>query len=62
MSLSKGTEENSYYSSIYKKDVHVEQKGGSYYIADSSGRPVGAINGYMSKNRGFVEGQMRGYY
>lgn len=61
MSLSKGTEENSYRSSIYNKDVHVEQRGGSYYIADSSGKPVGAMNGYMSSDRSFVERQMRKY-
>ena len=59
MSLSKGSEEGSYYSSIYKKDVHIEQKGSDFFIADSSGKPVGALNGSMSKDRSFVERQMR---
>lgn len=54
-------EDDSYYSSIYRKDLHIERSGGGYYIADSAGRPVGSGGGQMSSDRSYVERKLREY-
>lgn len=52
-------DENSVYSRTDNKDLHIEGGPGHYYVADSAGRPVGPMGGYVSADRSFVEGKMR---
>lgn len=54
-------DDDSIYSSIYGKDLHIERSGGSFYIADSAGNAVGSANGQMSSDRAYVERKLREY-
>ena len=62
MSLTQGKEDGSYYSSIYKEDVHIERSGGSFFISKSDGTPIGPLGGFMCSDRSLVEKQMRDKY